>query len=273
MGYEAWEYWGEVLYHADSIYNVNGVRMTLGEYQMSQNVSLKKMDIQMGSFNNMILVDDWMAIQYDIITTNPATGETKKGTTMEFTRFGDYGELGAKVYEGWGGSRNDSYTGLLSFLTDEEKAAQNAFMQEIIDTQLPETDDLEAKYPVVYPTTIDTELGQKMKKAILQDFEAWNEGYDAWSEWADTFYTADAAYDLRGEVYDVIGLKMAVKDSLDSVRRVRINNILISEDWAAVHFYTVETDAENHKDAFNHMQFLHFVEDGDGVKVDMCWAK
>ena len=46
MGYEAWEHWGEVLYHADSIYNVNGVRMTLGEYQMSQNVSLKKMDIQ-----------------------------------------------------------------------------------------------------------------------------------------------------------------------------------------------------------------------------------
>lgn len=83
MGYEVWEHWGEVLYHAESIYNVNGVRMTLGEYQMSQNVSLKKMDIQLGSFNNMILVDDWMAIKYDIITTNPATGETKKGTTME----------------------------------------------------------------------------------------------------------------------------------------------------------------------------------------------
>ncbi len=142
--------------------------MTLGEYQMTQNVSLKKMDIQMGSFNNMILVDDWMVIQYDIITTNPATGEAKKGTTMEFARFGDYGELGAKVDEGWGGSRNDSYTGLLSFLTDEEKAAQNAFMQEIIDTQLPETDDLEAKYPVVYPTTIDTELGQKMKKPFCR---------------------------------------------------------------------------------------------------------
>lgn|GEM_PF-4293920 len=54
--------------------------MTLSEYQQSQNVALKRMDIQMGSFNNMILVDDWMAIQYDIITTNPQTGEASSQT-------------------------------------------------------------------------------------------------------------------------------------------------------------------------------------------------
>ena len=273
MGYEAWEHWGEVLYHADSIYSVNGVRMTLTEYQAAMDASLKSMNIQMGNFNNMILVDDWMAIRYDIVNINRETGEENPGTTMEFARFGDYGELGAKVDEGWGGSRTDNYSGLLYFLTDEEKAAQEAFMQEIIDTELPETDDLEAKYPVVYPTTIDTELGKKMKAAILQDFEAWNSGYDAWAQWVDTFYTAEASYDQRGEVYDVNGLKEAMKDTVDGVKRVRINNILISEDWAAIHFYTVETDAEGNKDACNHMQFLHFVEDGDGVKVDMCWAK
>jgi len=68
-------------------------------------------------------------------------------------------------------------------------------------------------------------------------------------------------------------LKDAMKDIVDGVKRVRINNILISEDWAAIHFYSVENDAEGNKDAYNHMQFLHFVEDGDGVKVDMCWAK
>ena len=192
---------------------------------------------------------------------------------MEFARFGDYGELGAKVDEGWGGSRTDNYSGLFHFLTDEEKATQDAFMQEIIDTRLPETDDLEAKYPVVYPTTIDTELSKKMKAAILQDFEVWNNGYDAWAKWADTFYTADASYDLRGEVYNVSSLKDAMKDTVDSVKRVRINNILISEDWAAIHFYNVESEAEGNKDAYNHMQFLHFVEEGDGVKVDMCWAK
>lgn len=120
----------------------------------------------MGSFNNMILVDDWMAIQYDIVNTNRETGESKPGTTMEFARFGDYGELGAKVDEGWGGSRNESYTGMLNFLSEEERAAQEDFMQKLIDTVLPETDNLEEKYPVVYPTTIDTGLGEQIKAAV-----------------------------------------------------------------------------------------------------------
>ncbi len=273
MGYDAWEHWGEVLYHADSIYHVNGVRMTLGEYQKSQDVALKKMDIQMGSFNNMILVDDWMAIQYDIINTNRETGESKPGTTMEFARFGDYGELGAKVDEGFGGSRNESYAGMLNFLTEEERAAQEAFMQELVETVLPETDDLEAKYPVVYPTTIDTEMGEQMKAAILQDFEAWNSGYDTWCAWADEFYTDDVMYDYRGTQYGLEDLKPAMKDMIESEQRVRINNILISEDWAAIHFWNVVTSEDGSKDAWNHMQFLHFVETEDGLKVDLCWAK
>lgn len=60
----------------------------------------------------------------------------------------------------------------------EEKAAQAAFMEELTSITLPETDDLEVKYPVLYPTTIDTELGRKMKAAILEDFEHWNRGYE-----------------------------------------------------------------------------------------------
>lgn len=108
---------------------------------------------------------------------------------------------------------------------------------------------------------------------VAQDFDAWNNGFDAWSEWADSFYTEDVSYDLRGEKLDLEGLKAATKETIDSVKKVRINNILVSEDWAAIHFYYVETDDAGSEDAYNHMQFLHFVEDGDGVRVDMCWAK
>ncbi len=273
MGYEAWEHWGEVLYHPESIYNVNGVRMTLSEYQKSMDISLKKMDIEMGNFNNMLLVDDWMAIRYDIINKDRETGEAVPGTTMEFARFGDYGELGAKVDEGWGGSKNENYTGLLNFLTDEEKAAQEAFMQKVIDTVLPETDNLEEKYPIVYPTTIATVIGKKMKAAILKDFDNWNNGFEAWSAWADELFTEDVVYDYRGEELDLEGLKEAMKDMIESSKRVRINNILVSEDWAAIHFYDVTTDKDGNKDANNHMQFLHFVEDGDSVKIDKAWAK
>ncbi len=273
MGYDAWEHWGEVLYHDDSIYNVHGVRFTLEEYQKSMDASLKSMDIQMGNFNNMILSDDWMAIRYDITNINRETGEANPGTTMEFAKFGDYGELGAKVDEGWGGVKGRDYDPMLNFLTDEEKAAQEKFMEEMIAKELPETDNLEEKYPVLYPTTIDTEIGEKMKAAILNEFEQWNSGYDAWAAYVDTMYDAGIEYDLSDEKMDLEGFKAAMKDKVDNTKRVQINNILVSEDWAAIHFWDVTTDETGEKTANNHMQFLHFVEDGDNVKVDMCWAK
>lgn len=273
MGYEAWEHWGEVLYHEDSIYTVHGVRLTLDEYQKAMDVSLKRMDIQMGAFRHMILVDDWMAIQYEIYTTDPRTGEVNPGTTMEFARFGDYGDLGAKVDEGWGGIRGSDYAGMMHFQTEEEQASQKAFMEEIVNTVLPDTDDLETKYPVIYPTTIDTDMGEQMKSAILQDFEKWNSGYEDWALWADRYFTEDGRFDYQEVVYDRDGLKECMKDVVPQSRRVRINNILVSGDWAAIHFWDVVTDDQGAKDAFNHMQFLHFIETDEGVKVDMCWAK
>ena len=97
MGYEAWESWGDLLYHDGSAYTVHGVRLTLEEYQKSMDLSLPQMEIRMGAFRHMILVDDWMAIQDDIVTVDPETGEANAGTTMEFARFGDYGERGAEV--------------------------------------------------------------------------------------------------------------------------------------------------------------------------------
>ena len=86
-------------------------------------------------------------------------------------------------------------------------------------------------------------------------------------------YAADVKYDLSGEELELAGLKTARKDSVDGTKRVQINNILVSEDWAAIHFWDVTTAEDGAKSADNHMQFLHFVPDGDGVKVDMCWAK
>ena len=55
----------------------------------------------MGSFNNMILVDDWMAIQYDIITTNPETGEAKPGTTINVRKITNTSKHRASPFRGW----------------------------------------------------------------------------------------------------------------------------------------------------------------------------
>ena len=83
-------------YRDVSIYNVNGVRLTLPEYEQAMNISRKSSDIQMGNFNNMILsgeLDGQSGMKPSARTGE--TGETSYGTTMEFARFKDFGEKGA----------------------------------------------------------------------------------------------------------------------------------------------------------------------------------
>lgn len=53
------------------------------------------------------------------------------------------------------------------FQTDEAKAAQQAALDEIVNTKIPNTTDLETKYPVTYPTTVDTDMGKKFKAPFI----------------------------------------------------------------------------------------------------------
>lgn len=275
MGYEAWEHWGEVLYHPGSLYNVHGVHFTLKEYQQSMNFALAATDIQMGDFQNMIFADDWTAIRYETVNIDRKTGKRTPADVTEFVRFGDYGELGAKVEEGWGGVKCETFAGMSSFQTEEERSEQKRFMDQIAATVLPETDDLNQKYPIVFPTTIPGEKGQKIKELLLQDFEHWNNGFEKWSQWADEFYTKDVNYDLKRQKVNLDGLKTAIRKEMEAndIKRVRINNILISEDWAAIHFWDVTTSPSGEKDVNNHMYFLHFVNDSGSLKADMVWAR
>lgn len=276
-GYDAWKAWGDILYTEDSLYNVHGVKLTLKEYQDSMNETLKASDIQMGNFNNMIVSGDWAAIRYDISTINRKTREAVDGSVMEFVRFKDYGDkLGTRVVEGWAGTKGSDFAGLSSFQTEEEKAAQQAELEKIINTSIPDTSNLEEKYPVVYPTSIDTEMAKKIQRAILNDFDNWNQGYDAWTTWADTYYDSNMQYHTSAGTMTLEKYKAAVKDAAEStdVKRIYFDNMLISGDWAAIHYRITNLDlTTGEKTAGDVMQFLHFVEDGNGVKVVESWTK
>ena len=274
MGYDGLEQWDKVLYHKDSILNVNGIKMTLKEYQNLQNDAFKKYDIKIGNFTNMILVDDFVAIQYDITTTEKERSITVYGTNMEFMRFGDYEELGVKVNEDFTGSRNDVYYGILNFINENEKEKQNMLMENIAYSKLIDTTNLEEKYPIQYPTTIDTDKGKKMKNIILEYFEAWNNGYDTWNDFIKEYYDDNILYDHKGTKCNKENIHLVMENLIANEKIVRINNILISEDWAAVHFWNSVNMKDGTKDAFNHMQFIHFVEDKNGkLKIDLCFAK
>ena len=58
----------------------------------------------------MIISDEWTAIFYD--TMNKINGVTSPGIVTEFVKFKDYGdELGTRVVEGWGGTKNAESAG------------------------------------------------------------------------------------------------------------------------------------------------------------------
>lgn len=274
-GFDAWKNWGDVLYSPESIYNVNGVRMTLAEYQQAMNITLKQSDIQMGDFDNMIISGNWTAIRYQTTHRNLQTGEVHPVPVTEFVRFKDFGEKGMKVDEGWGGIKGDSYTGLQHFISDEEKAAQQKMMDGILAIRLPETGNLEDKYPVQFPTEIKGEKAQRMKEMLLQDLDNWNRGYAAWAGWTSTFFTEDVTYGYNDESFDLEGLRANAKALLEEkdIQRVKVYNILTSGDWAAIHSWHVVTRKDGSQDVFDSMALYHFVEQDGNLKVDKCWIK
>ena len=143
-GYKAWEKWGNILYTNASIYNVNGARLTLGQYQQAMDVTLKQVNIQLGDFYNMVICGEYTGIFYD--STHIRGGVESKVTVMEFVRFKEYGEgLGTRVVVGWGGTKGDSYNNLRKFQGDHEKMVQDEINNLLMNYQVPTTGTLREK--------------------------------------------------------------------------------------------------------------------------------
>jgi hypothetical protein len=186
-GFLAWKKWGSILYTEASIYNVHGARLTLGQYQDSMDVTLKRTNILMGEFHNMLICGNFAAIYYDIITV--IGGNNRPGTVMEFVLFKDYGEqLGTRVVVGWGGTKDDSVDSMRSFQGDEESMIQNEQNHLLVKYQIPTTaGTLNEKYPVLYPSEYtDQETADKYIEIILQGFDKWNSGIGDYKSWVDT---------------------------------------------------------------------------------------
>lgn len=101
-GDDAWLEWCNTLYEPDAHYNVYGQHWTLQQYKDAMGKLFEVFDMELGEFYNMLVVDDWCAIRYKVITTNKKTGEKFEQMTMEFVHFKDNPDpIGARVIEGW----------------------------------------------------------------------------------------------------------------------------------------------------------------------------
>jgi len=269
-GYDTWKAWGDILYTPDSYYNVHGARFTLAEYQTSMDITLKRVNIQMGQFINMLICDNWVGIQYDISTNG------KPGTTMEFVQFRDYGDpLGVRVVEGWGGARDDSYASMKHFQTPEEQQKDSIFWASIQNAALPATTDLAQKYPVKHPTAISGEQAEKMRDLILQDFEQYNAGFNAWSVWADQFFAKDLQYTDKDGAFNLEELKANTRDKMGKVKTTKLyfDNLLVRDDWVGIHYRVVEEDlTTGEKTPDDRMEFLRFRNENGKLVVYQVFA-
>ena len=133
------------------------------------------------------------------------------------------------------------------------------------------TEELLKRFPIRYQTPASTPQEKGIQNRMLNGF-----GTSAWSGWVDRSYASDVTYDWNGTVLDLGGAKeLNARVSAEvTAKKVRIDNIIVSEDWAGVHAWMSVHRPDGSADAFDTMAFYHFVEGGDGtLKVDKCWIK
>ena len=274
-GFKAWKKWGNILYTNDSIYNVNGVRFTLAQYQKAMDISLQQSNILLGAFHNMIINGEYTAIFYDNCIIND--GNMHNGTVMEFVWFKDYGkELRTRVAVGWGGTKGDNFNFMRVFQGDDERMVQDEKTQLLMNYQIPDIQNLTEKYPILYPTEyLDKDKTNKFIEIILEGFDKWNTGVESYIDWLSEGYTEDAvSFGIGGKKRNMEEYKIELRTlaTKQNIKKLYFYNILARDDWAAIHYqYRIEYIETNKKDTGDRMQFFKFKEEENNYKIEASW--
>ena len=274
-GYDAWKAWGNILYTQDSIYNVQGARLSLSQYQAAMDVSLKKSKIVLGAFYSMVICDDFAAIRYD--DTKIIGDKEMPGTVMEFVKFKDYGEeLGTRVVEGWGGTKGSGYSNMILFQGPEEKKIQDKEIEYMLNYEIPDLDDLHKKYPITYPTNYQDKTAKDILNIILKGFDSWNQGIDTYIKWTYEGYDSEAESthgDNAKRTMNEYRLAMRSLVHKEKIKKLYFDNILIRDNWAALHYrYTSEDLTTGTKTWGDIMQFLKFEMKDNVLKIVASWS-
>lgn len=137
------------------------------------------------------------------------------------------------------------------------------------------TETLLKKCPITFQTPAESAEEKGIQNRMLNGFNCWNKGYDAWAQWTDAFFTKDIAYGYNDDNFDLAGLRANAKALLQvkDIRRVKVYNILTGGNWAAIHSWHVVTAKDGSRDVFDSMAFYHFTEADGDLRVDQCWIK
>ena len=200
---------------------------------------------------------------------------------MEFVRFKDYGkELGTRVVVGWGGTKGNAFDSMRKFQGDQQRMIQDEQINLLLHYQIPTTENLREKYPILFPVEYldkDKESANKYIDIILEGFDKWNAGINDYIAWIDEGYSNNASsYGLEREERNMSSYKNAMKNlsSTYDIKKLYFDNILIRDDWAALHYrYKRVNRADNTAYVGDRMQFLKFVKEGDNYKIEVSHIK
>ena len=191
---------------------------------------------------------------------------------MEFVEFAENAEGGVYVKEGWGSVKDDSYYGLKYFQAESERTFEESQTSELLSYSIPTNDDLKLKYQITNPTSYTAEEEAKLE-IILEGFDSWNNGIDAYKAWVDIAYDKDAKSSGLNEVERTMDQYKEEMEQLcneKTIKKLKFDNVLIREDWAAIHYrYRIEN--ENY--VGDRMQFLKFQEKDGTLKIVASWTQ
>ena len=274
QGFETWKAWGNILYTNDSIYNVHGARLSLASYQEAMDQSLKQTTILMGDFHNMLITDEFTAIHYDFRSGKP--GALEKSRVMEFVKFKDYGgELGTRVVEGWGSTKDADGEGLKrAFQKEKERAEQEELDNYIKNYIIPNSNDLKVKYIIKNPTEYIDDNAENILNIILSGFESWNSGITSYLEWVDNNYDSNAissSLDENDRTMNEYKGNMTELFNKEKIEKLYFDNILIRDNWAGLHYRYRKKNQDNEVIDFgDRMEFLHF---NNELKITGRWIQ
>ena len=208
----------------------------------------------------MLICGEYTAIHYDFTTIVGDYQHT--GKVMEFVKCYDYGgELGTIVVEGWGSTKYSSYEGLKKYQGPEEK--------EFKKNNWISTTDLKLKY-------ID-DNAENILNIILEGFDKWHQGPNAYKSWLDTAYDSQATIsDLDENVIDINKFKEEIdeKSTKEEITKLFFYNILIRENWAALHYRYRNKNLETNEITEGYrMQFLKFQQHSSSLLIVVRWIQ
>ena len=248
----------------------------MAQYQAAMDITLKQTTIYMAAFHNMLICGEFTAIYYDIITVY--NGRNISGTVMEFVKFKDYGEeLGTRVVEGWGGTKDRSYESMAKYQGDEEERVQEEQNNYMNAYEIPNETDLKRKYIILYPTEFIDDNAETILLIILNGFENWNNGLSNYLNWVDNNFDENAlSTGLEKQERNMNKYKEDITTLFgkEEITKLYFDNILIRDNWAGIHYrFRSKDKTTNVISLGDRMEFLKFEQQGSAIKIVGNWIK